>query len=199
MLGFSTYSALSSIVRICRHSGRSRMQSIFAIAATALSIVDVKARLPSSRQMATDVSGWPGCCRREFDIGAHFRQSRQRCPPRSRFINPPTNRRYCGARKSLVTCRRRTGKLDGRRPSAPPREMSDTTATAVGSPPAPCPEKTTSPRQTCPLVTTIFWVPCDHAIGDVIGTSIGATRACATLPSNCARDTCRMVQFSSFA
>ena len=49
-----------------------------------------------------------------------------------------------------------------------------------------------------PLVTTIFCVPCDHAIADVIGTSIGATRACTSLPfsSICARDPCRIVQRS---
>ena len=76
--------------------------------------------------------------------------------------------------------------------------MSETTATAVGSPPAPWPEKTTSPPNV-PLTTTIFCVPCDHAIGEVSGTSIGATRACTAPPLICARETCRIVQFSSFA
>src|SRR6185312_16616683 len=72
------------------------------------------------------------------------------------------------------------------------------TATAVGYPPAPCPLKTTSPPN-LPLVTTIFCVPCDHAIGELFGTSIGPTRADTLSPSSCARDTCRTVQPSSLA
>ena len=38
-----------------------------------------------------------------------------------------------------------------------------------------------------------------HAIGEASGTSIGATRACTSLPSSSARETWRIVQFSSFA
>ena len=40
-----------------------------------------------------------------------------------------------------------------------------------------------------PLTTTMFCVPCDHAIGEARGTSIGATRACTSLPSSSARET----------
>ena len=59
---------------------------------------------------------------------------------------------------------------------------SETTATAVGSPPAPWPEKTTSPPKR-PLTTTMFCVPCDHAMGEARGTSMGATRAWTICPS----------------
>src|SRR6202044_827839 len=71
------------------------------------------------------------------------------------------------------------------------------TATAVGWPPAPCPLNTTSPPN-LPLVTTIFCVPCDHAIGDVRGTSIGPPPPPTTPSTNPARLTCRTVHPSSF-
>ena len=48
-----------------------------------------------------------------------------------------------------------------------------TTATAVGLPPAPWPLKTTSPPNS-PVVMTRFCVPCDQAMGDVLGTRVGA-------------------------
>ena len=81
-------------------------------------------------------------------------------------------------------------------------KRSETTATAVGSPPAPRPEKTTSPPKR-PLATTIFWVPWDHAMGEVWGMSMGPTRAWTIAParvlSSCAVETWRMVQPSSLA
>jgi len=52
-----------------------------------------------------------------------------------------------------------------------------------GCPPAPWPEKTTSPPN-LPLVTTMFCVPCDQAMGEVVGTSIGPTRALTFSPSS---------------
>ena len=77
------------------------------------------------------------------------------------------------------------------------------TATAVASPPAPWPEKTTSPPM-APVETTMFCVPWDQAMGDCRGTSMGATRAYMPSPPFSkdwawARETWRMVQPSSLA
>ena len=44
--------------------------------------------------------------------------------------------------------------------------MSETTATAVGWPPAPCPPKTVSPPN-LPVAITRFWLPCTRARGEV--------------------------------
>ena len=77
-----------------------------------------------------------------------------------------------------MTLRLRMGSWTDLQPCATARR-SETTATAVGSPPAPWPEKTTSPPKR-PLKTTMFCVPCDQAIGERSGTSMGATRAWTT-------------------
>ena len=53
---------------------------------------------------------------------------------------------------------------------------SEMTATAVGLPPAPWPEKTVSPPYWPPEIT-MFSVPRDHDKGELRGTSIGPTVA----------------------
>jgi len=75
---------------------------------------------------------------------------------------------------------------------------SETTATAVGCPPAPCPPKTVSPPN-LPVDITRFWPPSTPASGDERCTSMGSTAA-KTWPFDfSAREICRMVQSSNLA
>src|ERR1035441_7241186 len=83
--------------------------------------------------------------------------------------------------------------------------MSETTATAVGCPPAPWPPNTVSPPY-FPVATTRFWLPSTRANGEESATRAGWTAAKSSAlvevsfePSldsgvNSAREICRIVQ-----
>src|SRR5207248_9478565 len=76
---------------------------------------------------------------------------------------------------------------------------SDTTATAVGDPPAPDPKKDVSPPNT-PRTVTRFCAPSTRPNAELLGTSAGRTVAnTAPLSSADARAICRIVQPSSRA
>src|SRR5580704_2217705 len=126
-------------------------------------------------------------------------------------------RRYQGVSKSQVTfgeasCRGRCGRDPSEGPPAeefaaeelPPAGLcatnirSETTATAVGSPPAPAPRKAISPPY-FPEVKTRFRFFCTRPKGDDVGTRLGPTSANNVVSFKSAREICRMVQPSSAA
>src|SRR5579863_4672178 len=78
---------------------------------------------------------------------------------------------------------------------------SETTATAVGSPPAPKPENTICPAY-CPVAATRFLLPSTCATSEDTGTNAGRTNARTYNPSSVsffAREIWRIVQLSSRA
>ena len=75
---------------------------------------------------------------------------------------------------------------------------SETTATAVGFPPAPCPANTVSPPN-FPMETTRFCPPSTAASGDELCTSAGSTDANSRSEVFLARESWRMVQSRSLA
>src|SRR6202167_1397172 len=91
-----------------------------------------------------------------------------------------TKRRYQGVSKSQVTFGETSS--NGRFLRGPAERLSatdiksETTATAVGSPPAPAPRKAMSPPYS-PEVKTIFRIVCTRPKGDDAGTRLGPTSA----------------------
>src|SRR5580658_6082429 len=75
---------------------------------------------------------------------------------------------------------------------------SETTATAVGSPPAPAPRKAISPPYS-PEVKTRFRFLCTRPKGDDVGTRLGPTSANSVVSFRSEREIWRMVQPSSAA
>ena len=137
----------------------------------------------------------PGFCRSESMFrrySARICASRATIPGWSRT----KNRKYHGVSKSLLMVGVETllaiSPLSRAKLSAT-NITSDTTATAVGSPPAPAPRNAMSPPY-CPEVSTRFRLRCTRPNGESAGTRHGPTSANSVSPFNSAREIWRMVQ-----
>src|SRR5204862_4326345 len=93
---------------------------------------------------------------------------------------------------TLDTCR--YGPVEGGRAPRAIESTSETTATPVGSPPAPRPPKLVSPPER-PVTVTRFSLPLTRASGEVNGTSAGPTAAVRDpgVPFTLPRAICRTV------
>src|ERR1700692_3853070 len=100
-------------------------------------------------------------------------------------------RRYHGVSKSQLICGDASwSEWCGRGPAdrlSATNIRSETTATAVGSPPAPAPRKAISPLYS-PEVKTRFKLRCTRPNGDEAGTRLGPTSANKVVPSKPARE-----------